>query len=126
MAGVVGFIEVTGGHGTKMKVTKENGVNVPHHIIESVQSEDAYYTDAILLTQNVVTALADETIETKQVFVRADADNSDYVYILGDTEETTKGYQLSAGETIPIVIDDVSKINVLATAAGQTVRYIAS
>jgi len=119
-------VPVTPGKGLKMKTSEEGGVHIPHQIISSVGSETELYTGKVTIPQNAATALAAESVEVKQVFVRAASDNSVEVYILADPLVLDAGYELSAGESIPIVIDDLSKIYLYCGSIGQVVTFIGS
>jgi len=127
MAAVVGYIQVTQGKGTKMRATKEDGVWIPHHIIDNVGSESAFYTDTIEPVQDIPIQLTSVSTPIKQVFVKAANDNAAYIYVITkNTDNTTDGYELGNGESIPIVIDDLSKVWILCPANSQLVSYIGS
>jgi hypothetical protein len=127
MAGVIGYIQVTQGEGTKMKATKSGGIWTPHHIIDDVGSEAAFYTDALTLTAGVATQLSEISTSIKQIFVRSAADNGSLVFVITSAAGTVlTGYELGNGESIPIVIDDISKVWVISAGVDQKITYIAS
>jgi hypothetical protein len=66
------------------------------------------------------------------VFVKAAPTNSGIVYIgrssavtASSAAPTTDGYPLSAGEELPVLVDDVSKIWCIASVAAQAVNFLA-
>lgn len=78
-----------------------------------------------------VVRLVDASIKTKRgVLIKAAADNSGKVYIgistsvTADSNDQTDGFELSAGDSLEVEINDVRSIHVIASAEGQTVFWI--
>jgi hypothetical protein len=59
------------------------------------------------------------------VVLKADNDNTGSVYVGLTGLGATTGFRLKAGEGITIEVDDPSKIYVIASAAAQTVHWVA-
>lgn len=119
-------IPVTPGEGLRLGAVEINGILIPKHIIEQVKSDPNYFTDELTLDASTMTQLSETSIPCSQLFVRSDSDNSGYIFICSDPLQPTKGYQLSEGESVPIVIDDVSKVYVYTIGSNQKVSYIGS
>ena len=62
----------------------------------------------------------------KYVIVKADATNTDNVFVGPSGVTATTGFRLDAGETTPpIYIDEVSKVSVIGGAASQGYSWLA-
>jgi len=61
-------------------------------------------------------------LEVKMVTIKADRSNTDAVYIgFDDQVNTATGFALDPGESIDIVIDDLSKVYVMSPSVAQKV-----
>lgn len=60
------------------------------------------------------------------VVVKAVNANTGTVYVGDDNVDETTGFELGAGESLTVVVDDVSKLWCVADAASQEVRWISS
>jgi len=119
------IIEVSQGKGTMMRTTEEEGVHIPHHIISSVGSEDMFVTGKLDLEAASPTPLAIST-PIKQVFVKSGSSNAGVVLVFPTGNLYSTGYELSPGESIPLIIDDLAKISVYTEDIGEEVFYIGS
>lgn len=64
------------------------------------------------------------------VLVKAAAGNSGTVYVgksdvTNDSADATDGFELSAGESVTVEIDNANKVYVIGSAAGQKVFWVA-
>lgn len=78
-----------------------------------------------------VVRLVAAPIKTKRgVLIKAAAENSGKVYIgistsvTADSNDTTDGFELSAGDSLEVEINDVRSIHVIGNASDQKVFWI--
>lgn len=74
-------------------------------------------TTAVQLTET-------PTACVKGVLVKAFSTNSGIVYLGKSGVTVDNGYELTAGETVVVEVDNVNKVYVIASAAGQKVSWI--
>ena len=79
-------------------------------------------TSAVQITANSTTA-------EHGVLVKAANDNSGIVYVgnsdvTNDTTDATDGFELGAGESIVVPVDNANKVYVIGSAAGQKVFWV--
>ena len=93
-----------------------NGVNVlPYSIVGSgVQT---------VATAGSRVALA-STTAIKSVTVRAKSVNTGLIYVGSSIVASSNGFQLSAGETVSIDIDNLSKVYIDSAVNGEGVSYV--
>lgn len=78
-----------------------------------------------------VVTLVDTSIKTERgVLIKAAAGNSGKVYIgintsiTADLNDATDGFELSAGDSLEVEINDVRSVHIIASTAGQKVFWI--
>lgn len=77
-----------------------------------------------------LTAVSLDSVRVGAILIKASPDNSGRVYVgtdntvTADSTDATDGFELSAGESVVVEIDDPSKIFVIASATGQKVFWI--
>ena len=60
-----------------------------------------------------------------QPIVKADALNGGIVYVIVTGGTTSTGFALAAGEAVPVAVDDLNKIYLIASIAAQKVSALA-
>jgi len=69
------------------------------------------------------TALTSQQV--RSVTIKADSNNTDDVWVgFSSSIDPSTGFQLSAGESLDLVIDDLSKIYVVSPTDGQKIYVI--
>jgi hypothetical protein len=90
-----------------------------------------FYTGRKVIIETA-TALTDSSVKCEAgVTVRAASGNSGYVYVGKSTvtknsAESTDGYELAAGQSITIPVNNVNKVYAIASVNPQTVYWMAA
>ena len=124
----IGTVKIGAGTGAAMgKLSANSGVDIGDVDVTSVAVPTAVYHG-----KKVVTAGTDEVIASSQaiksgVNVKALAGNAGIVYVGVETVSSSKGYELSAKESVFIECDNVNRIWIdAATGSADGITYIAS
>ena len=67
-----------------------------------------------------------DIVVVEAVAVKALSTNTGIVYVGDSGVTTSNGFELTAGESLTVLIDNVDKIYVIASAASQNVRWFAT
>lgn len=80
-------------------------------------------------TQTVSSAGTAVAIATSQtlsngVTIKASASNTGVIYVGNSSVSSSNGLPLTAGESIPVAIDDLAKVYIDADVSGEGIEYI--
>lgn len=70
--------------------------------------------------------LAGSTTSVQGVVVQASSDNNGVIYVGDSSVDSTNGFELVAGQSIGLAIDDLDKVYVDASANGLSVTFLGS
>lgn len=93
-------------------------------LIELLQQPTAGATYQLTVDTTPV-QLSSQSFKVKTITIKADDDNTGNVFVgFDDTVSPTNGFRLAAGQGLELLIDDVSKVWVVADTAGQKVHVL--
>lgn len=71
-------------------------------------------------------ALAPSQLISQYVLIKALAANTGIIYVGNSTVTTTTGFALAAGESVPVVVNNLSAVYLDTSVNGSGVSFIAS
>ena len=91
---------------------------------DSLKTQADFSHNQTTVGTTAVQLTATSTPCKKGVLAKALSTNGDKVYVGKSGVTTGTGYELTAGETVAIEVDNVNKVYAIAGAAGQVVCWI--
>lgn len=78
----------------------------------------------VITVSTAGTAVQGDDVGAGTFLIEADAANTGYIYIGDDSVGTSTGFQLAAGDTVPLVVGSFDSLWFDGTTNGNKARYI--